>query len=188
MRIPIVLPLALAVLALGGCREHSEETEQAALGVSERDLPLQQPTTPEVSVASSTELGLTPSERPRAPRPRRVRQPVPAPIPVPAQPDERDHSTVTAVATPVAADTQFKPVPLAPDDLEAPDPHALPPGRSVTVIPASAGPSTDGGWTDAGPSRREGRGSAGGGPHGGGGCKPRGPGRMPGTTRPGAFR
>ena len=66
MRIPLILPLALVAVALGGCRAHSEETEQAALGVSQRDLTLQQPAAPEVSVASSTELGRTPSERPRA--------------------------------------------------------------------------------------------------------------------------
>lgn len=186
MRIPLILPLALVAVALGGCRAHSEETEQAALGVSQRDLTLQQPAAPEVSVASSTELGRTPSERPRAPSPRRARQSTPAPSPLAAKPDEHGDSTGTPVTVPVAAETEFQPVALAPDDLEPPDPHALPPGRSVTVIPASAGP-TDGGWTDAGPSRREGGASVGGGTHGGG-CKPRGPGRMPGTTRPGAFR
>ena len=187
MRIPMILPLALVVLALGGCRGQSEETEQAALGVSQRDLTLQQPTAPEVSVASSTELGRTPSERPKAPNPRRARQSTPAPARLPVDPDERGDSAGISVTAAVPADTQFRPVALVPDDLEPPDPHALPPGRSVTVIPASAGPTTDRGWTDAGPSRGEGGASVGGGPHGGR-CKPRGPGRMPGTTRPGAFR
>ena len=62
MRIVMLLPLALAAVAAGGCRTASEGTEQAALGVPQRDLTLQQTPAPEVEIAS-------PVEARRAPRP-----------------------------------------------------------------------------------------------------------------------
>ena len=56
MRIVMLLPLALAAAAAGGCRTASEGTEQAALGVPQRDLTLQQAAAPEVEIASPVEL------------------------------------------------------------------------------------------------------------------------------------
>ena len=52
MRFVILLPLALAVVAAGGCRTASEGTEQAALGVPQRDLTLQQAAAPEVEISA----------------------------------------------------------------------------------------------------------------------------------------
>ena len=187
MRIVMLLPLALAAAAAGGCRTASEGTEQAALGVPQRDLTLQQAPAPQVEVASPVELGRTPIQQPASHRPRRAQRPTavaqsetsgagdaPATLPAPAL---------------VPAPTHSDPVVLAAGEAEPPDPHALPPGRSVTVIPASTGSSTDEGWTDQRPSGRERGVTVGAGPHGGG-CKPRGGGGMPGRGHPGpvAFR
>ena len=60
MRIVMLLPLALAAVAAGGCRTASEGTEQAALGVPQRDLTLQQTAAPEVEIASPVELARAP--------------------------------------------------------------------------------------------------------------------------------
>ena len=195
MRILMILPLALTAAAAVGCRSGSEGTEQAPMGVPQRDLALdrdltlQQPAAPQVEVASPVELGRKPAERPTTQNPRRARRPAPvarAEVAGPATSGEA--ATVPAsVPAPAAVPPEPEPVALMPADTEPPDPHALPPGRSVTVIPASSGPTTDEGWTDQPESVRErGIGVRGGG-HGGG-CKPRGTGRMPGGSRPGAFR
>jgi hypothetical protein len=194
MRILMTLPLAL-VVAAGGCRAGTTGTEQAALGVSQRDLELQrdltlqQPPVPEVDVASPVELGRTPKERPKSRNWRGTHQPAPAARADVADPTTSGDAAGAGAATPepVAAATPSQPVALVPSEAEPPDPHALPPGRSVTVIPASAGPATDDGRTHQGPSGRERGVAVGEGPHGGG-CKPRGTGRMPGAGRPGAFR
>lgn len=185
MRISKVAFLVLTLVAAGGCGAAPEGTEQAALGVSQsdltlrRDLTLQQPAAPKVEVASPVELGLKPSERPRSRSSRRPHQPAAA---------TTDVATTPATAPlPAAVSPEPRPVALAPSEPEPPDPHALPPGRSVTVIPASAGPVTDEGWNHEHSSGREDGVSVGAGPHGGG-CKPRGGGRMPGGERPGAFR
>ena len=78
MRIVMLLPLALAAVAVGGCRTASEGTEQAALGVPQRDLTLQQAAAPEVEIASPVELARVPRERPTTQRPRRAHRPTPA--------------------------------------------------------------------------------------------------------------
>jgi hypothetical protein len=190
MRIVMLLPLALAAAAAGGCRTASDGTEQAGLGVPQRDLTLQQASAPQVEVASPVELERTPIQRPASHRPKRAQQPTAV-----AQPETRPTGDTPAAAATLPAPalapapTHSDPAVLAAGEAEPPDPHALPPGRSVTVIPASTGSSTDEGWTDQRPAGRERGVSVGAGPHGGG-CKPRGGGRMPGRGRPGpvAFR
>jgi hypothetical protein len=181
MRIMMLLPLAFAAVAAGGCRTASEGTEQAALGVPQRDLTLQQTPAPEAEVASAVELARTPTQRPTTQRPRRAHRAAPV------QHSEADTpEAAPAALTPVPAPVQPAPSALA-SAPDAPDPHALAPGQSVTIIPASSGPTTPADWTDERPSGRERGVDVGGGGHGGR-CKPRGTGRMPGRGLPAAFR
>lgn len=181
MRIVMLLPLALAAVAAGGCRTASEGTEQAALGVPRRDLTLQQTAAPEVEIASPVELARAPSERPMTHRPRRAHRPAPTRLPEANLPE-----VAPATLTPTPAPPQPAATPLAARAPEAADPHALAPGESVTIIPASSGPTTPADWTDERPSGRE-RGVEMGGGGRGGRCKPRGTG-MPGRGLPAAFR
>jgi hypothetical protein len=173
MRIVLLLPLALAVAA-GGCRTASQGTEQAAFRVPERDLTLRESGAPDVQVASPAELASTPTQRATMHQPRRARRPAPAPR--------------SAAPAPALVPTPAEPVPLATSAApEAPDPHALAPGQSVTIIPASSsGPSTDPDWTDQRPSGPTRGITVGSGGHGGG-CHPRGGGMGP-SARGGAFR
>ena len=181
MRIVMLLPLALAAVAAGGCRTASKGTEQATLGVPQRDLTLQQTAAPEVEIASPVELARAPRERPTTQRPRRAHRPAPARHP---------HASLAEVAPatlkPTPAPAQPMATALAATAPEAADPHALAPGQSVTIIPASSGPTTPGDWSDQPPSGRERGVEVGAGGHGGR-CKPRGTG-MPGRGLPAAFR
>jgi hypothetical protein len=181
MRIVMLLPLALAAVAAGGCRTASEETEQAALGVPRRDLTLEQTPAPQVEIASPVELGRVPAERPTTHRPRRAPRPSPAPHPEAAAPE-----VAPAMLPPTPAPAHPAATALAASAPEQADPHALAPGQSVTIIPASSGPTTPADWTDQLPSGRERGVQMGGGGHGGR-CKPRG-GGMPGRGLPAAFR
>jgi hypothetical protein len=179
MRTFTLLAFALAAAAAGGCRTAPEATEQASLGVPQRDLTLQQNVPPDVEVASPVELGRAQPARPASHHLRRANRPEATP--------RVEAAIVTAAPEPAAASAVAEPVTTVAAEAEVEDPHALPPGRSVTVIPASSSPASDEGWTDQRPEAR-GRGvSVGAGPHGGG-CKPRGGGRMPGREQPGAFR
>jgi hypothetical protein len=180
MRIVMLLPLALAAVAAGGCRTASEGTEQAALGVPQRDLTLQQTAAPEVEIASPVELARAPTERPTTERPRRAHRPAPA------HPEATAPEVAPATLTPTPAPAQPAATALAASAPEAADPHALAPGQSVTIIPASSGPTTLTDWTDQRPSGRERGVKVGAGGHGGR-CKPRGTG-MPGRGLPAAFR
>jgi hypothetical protein len=181
MRIVILLPLALAAVAAGGCRTASEGTEQAALGVPQRDLTLQQAAAPEVEIASPVELARAPSERPTTQPPRRAHRAAPARHPEATLPE-----VAPATLTPPPVPAQPRATALAASAPEEADPHALAPGDSVTIIPASSGPTTPTDWTDQRPSGRERGVEVGGGGHGGR-CKPRGTG-MPGRGLPAAFR
>jgi len=181
MRIVMLLPLALAAVAAGGCRTASEGTEQAALGVPQRDLTLQQTAAPEVEVASPVELARVPSEPPTTQRPRRAHRPAPA-----RHPEANAPEVAPATLPPTPAPAQPVATALAASAPEAADPHALAPGQSVTIIPASSGPTTPSDWTDQRPAGRERGVEVGAGGHGGR-CKPRGTG-MPGRGLPAAFR
>jgi hypothetical protein len=181
MRIVMLLPLALAAVAAGGCRTASEGTEQAALGVPQRDLTLQQTPAPEVEIASPVELARTPTERPTTQRPGRAHRPAPVRHPKATTPE-----VAPATLTPTPAPIQPVATALAASAPEEADPHALAPGESVTIIPASSGPTTPADWTDQRPEGRERGVEVGAGGHGGR-CRPRGTG-MPGRGLPAAFR
>jgi hypothetical protein len=192
MRTRLLLPIALAAAAAAGCETGSDGTEQAAFQVPQRDLTLQQAETPQVAVASAVELGRAPVQRPRTEQPRRLRRPAPAPRPAAV----KNGGTPTAPA-PAPAETSTAPTSVASAPAsEAPDPYALPPGRTVTVIPASSGPSPDPGWTDRGPpDARPGTAIYGGsgGSGGSGGCAGSGgcgdcDGRHPGLGHPDGFQ
>ena len=150
MRTVFLLPLA-ALVTVTGC---GSGREQATRPARQRDLTLQTQGQG-VEIASAVELQQlrTPyrvvrtarriSRQPSTPRSSPT-QPEPAPAPVPVAP-------ATVVPTP------------------APEPvsdHELPPGKTVTVIPAS-GPATEPGWTDEAPRVR----GASMGGHVGGGCR-----------------
>jgi hypothetical protein len=165
MRIVMLLPLALAAVTAGGCRTAPEATERAALGVPQRDLTLQQAAAPEVEIASPVEL----AHRPAPARHPEATLPEVAPAALTMPPPAPPAATALAASAPEEA-----------------DPHALAPVQSVTIIPASSGPTTPADWTDERPSGRE-RGVAVGGGGPGGRCKPRGTG-MPGRGLPAGFR
>jgi hypothetical protein len=181
MRIVMLLPLAFAAVAVGGCRTASEGTEQAALGVPQRDLTLQQTPAPEVEIASPVELARARTERPTTQRPRSAHRPAPA-----RHPEADAPEAAPAMLTPTSAPAHPVPTALAASAPEAADPHALAPGQSVTIIPASSGPTTPADWTDQRPSARERGVEVGAGGHGGR-CRPRGTG-MRGRGLPAAFR
>jgi hypothetical protein len=179
MRTARLLPLALAAVAAGGCGTGSAVTEEAALRVPSRDLTLQETAAPAVEVASPVELARTPPARPTDHRPRRARRTDPEPRPEPVEP-----AAATAIPTPDALPHTVQPAAVAsatPEPVEPVDPHALAPGATVTIIPASSGPSADPGWTD---QRRPDRGrgiTLNPGGHGGG-CRPRGGGALFNST------
>jgi hypothetical protein len=177
MRTVLLLPLALAAaLAAGGCGTASDGTDQTAFRVPQRDLTLQPAAAPDVEVASPVELARTPVQPRSTHRPQHARRPERAP---------RREATQPEAAAPAAARTNVDAIsPATSLASEPPDPHALAPGQSVTVIPASggassAGPSSAPDWTDQRPAEG-GRGTR---RHGGGdgdGCGHGGRGRHPG--------
>jgi hypothetical protein len=164
MRPVVVFPFALAAVALAGCRSVPEGTEQAALRVPERDLTLQQLPAAEKAVISPVELPRTPPES-KAHRPRRV--PRPEPVTVPDGPP-REAAPSAEAAAPVAEAAVEEPRIADPPA----DPRELAPGQTVTVIPASSGPSVAADRTDDTPSAA-GRAIMVGRSHGGT-CRPRG--------------
>lgn len=147
MRTLRLLPLAIATVTVAGaCRSASDDAEQTAFQVPRRDLTLQEATTSQVEVASPVELGRVP-EQPRASRPHRTQKVAPQPAPAPAPSSTAAPKSAPAPATAASATTR-----VATDDAAAaPDPFALAPGQTVTVIPASSGPANEPSWTDRGP-------------------------------------
>jgi len=168
MRRATLIPLAVAVSAVMSCG--MEAKDEAALAVPERDLTLAT-AAPQVEVASPVELGRVraqprtelrlPAARRPAHRPKARSKAEPAVAVAPA--------IVPSPAAPVArfTNTAYEPV----NDRE------LPPGQTVTVIPASSGASSGeqaGEFPDLGTtSRGWGGGSGMGGP---GRCPRPGPG------------
>lgn len=181
MRTLLLLPFALAACAVTGCGNGSDGTEQTAFQVPRRDLTLQETQAPKVEVASPVELARAPVQRRAAYRPQRARMAARTPRPAAVQP-------APAAPAPAPARARTDSMSLA-SSVEPPDPHALAPGQSVTIIPASSGPPSEGSssapdWTD----QRPGDGGHGptirGGGHGGR-CGGRGTGGHPGG---GGFR
>lgn len=167
MRASSLIPLALLVVA-SGCGSGPEETGRAST-VPTRNLTLERSPAPAVEVASPLEVPRPQPEQPRVHRPRRSPRPVSAPARQPAPPDAAPVTEAAAAPTvaPAVAPAARRVAKAAPAD-----PRVLEPGQTVTVIPASSGPSVGSDPAEAPPSRA-GRAIMIGGGHGGT-CQPRG--------------
>ena len=182
MRAVTFLPLTLlAAVGVAACRPAPEAAEQTAFRSPARDLSLQETQAVQMEVASPVELARTPGAR-------RATQHVRKPAPLA---ERQAMASVTGPAAPVPASEAVvsAPISLATTATEAPDPHVLAPGQTVTVLTASGGAANDapaggkGDWTDQLPGDR-GRGTTIRGGRGGN-CGPNGHG---GHTGGGGFR
>jgi hypothetical protein len=137
MRSAPVLSLVLAVLGAGACRTTADQSIQTAFQVPQRDLTLERPGVPDTAIASPVELSRVP---PAIRTTRHVRQ---ARRAARSEAPDRLNGPETPVATaPTPAPMSVAPSPAtAPSD--PPDPHALAPGQTVTVIPVSSGATAD---------------------------------------------
>jgi hypothetical protein len=155
MRTALLIPLAVAVVA--GCggevskTSEREETASRRLAVPARDLTLSVPRTAETEVASAVELAL-PKPVPAASRAHRPR-PKPAPAPAPTAEPAPD-AAAEPLTVPAASEALAEPAPV---EEAASSGRELAPGRTVTIIPVSSGPSVaaDKGdsWLPSEPSR-----------------------------------
>jgi hypothetical protein len=183
MRAASILPLAFIAAVLAGCAAESPQTanqETASRGgegtaLTNRDLTLQTATTPTVEVASAVELSrATPEPKPV----RRARlSPKPAPAPAPDPVPEAAPAAQAAAPVPAVAVAEVLAEPAPVEEVAVGVGRELAPGKTVTAIPASTGPSSvpeDPSWGPA----EAGRGTI---IEGGGGrgdkCRPRGGGR-----------
>ncbi len=123
---------AVSVGVLGACGTGDLERSAPAEAL-QRDLTLQTAAVEPVEVASAVELRRPEPPRTDAPRPRPTPKPVAAPTSKPAP-------KAAPAPEPVAAPV---PVSVAVADAPAPAPtgRELEPGQTVTVLPASTGPS-----------------------------------------------
>jgi hypothetical protein len=162
----VFLPLTAVAMIAAGCGPRGREQAPSA---PRRDLTLQAQGGG-AEVASAVELQNIRSLRhtPRASR--RISRPASAPLsrPIQAAPAPAAMAAAPALALPVAT-----PVSTVSDPVSD---RELAPGKTVTVIPASSGPSTEPGWTDQAPRDR----GASVGGRVGGGCRGGGRGRGPG--------
>jgi len=177
MRARFSLTLALAATLLAGCTPESSPPptdEMADAGahsaaLPERDLTLQTPPAPAVEVTSAVELSRPAAESRREGRARVSPRPAPAAAPDPVP--EVAPTLEAAFPLPAVAVAEVAAEPAA-DEAEAADAsRELAPGRTVTVIPASSGPSVTLEEPDWGPV---GRSIIGGGGSRPGTCRPRG--------------
>jgi len=164
MRTVFLVPLTAMVAVLGGCG--SGGTEEAALPVTERDLTFLA-AAPQVEIASQVELQ-QPSHRQSLPRSVTHKA---APAPRRARDESRRlPAVVTAPSLVLPSDTAARPVSTASEPVND---RELPPGKTVTAIPVSSGPSSTVEPTDEFPTIRAGSVGV----RGGGRCPPRrGPG------------
>jgi hypothetical protein len=176
MRAASILPLAFTAAVLAGCTAEYPRTanqETASRGVEgtalpDRDLTLQAPATPAVEVASPVELFRA------APEPVRRAKVSPKPAPAPT-------ANRVAAAAPAGHAAAPDSTMAVAEVLAQPEPvegggvgRELAPGRTVTIIPVSSGPtfpSEDPSWAPAGPGRST---IIGGGEGRGDRCRPRG--------------
>jgi hypothetical protein len=171
MRGVFLLPFPVVVAVVAGCG--SEVREQAALSVPQRDLTLPAQV-PEVEIASPVELQAIRAQQQTVRPSRRARRPASAPRPSSIEPKPTPKALAAApVLTLPTFDSVAKPASTA---AEPANDRELPPGKTVTLIPASSGPSTASEGDDEFPTARGGTIGLGGG-RGGGPCPPRGPGR-----------
>jgi hypothetical protein len=160
MRAAVLVPLAFVAVALTGCggdgtnlSGREETASRAAAAALERDLTLSVPQVPATEVASAIELSLP---KP-APAPVRRHYPRPRPKPAPsavAEPAPGPESTPEPVTVPAVSEALSEPATT--DEVSAGG-RELAPGRTVTVIPVSSGPSVeaepDDSWLPSGGSR-----------------------------------
>ncbi len=145
MRAASYLPLAFTAAVLVGCaaESHRASTEETAsrategTGLPQRDLTLHAPATPAVEVASPVELS-RPAPEP-AKRPRVSPRPAPAPVPEPAP--EASPAAQVAVPIPSVALAEVLAEPAPAEELGSGAERELAPGKTVTMIPVSSGPS-----------------------------------------------
>lgn len=178
MRAASILSLAIAAAALAGCAAESPRTSNqetasvgtARSGLPQRDLTLQTPERPALDVASPVELSRAAPEPKLARRARHS----PKPAPVPAPMSVAAPAALAAVPVPAVAVVQVRAEAAREEEDAVGVGRELPPGKTVTVIPASNGPSSspdDPSWDPGGPGRGmiiEGGGGS------GGRCRPRG--------------
>jgi hypothetical protein len=162
MRTTFLLPVTV-VAVVAGCG--SEGREQVTRSVPQRDLTLQAAAL-EVEIASPVELRHLRAQHQTAPIRRaasgaRSRPIMPKPV--------LAVTTAPTLAAP-ASDELANPAGTATDQGND---RELPPGKTITVIPASSGPSTTTDWTDEFPTAKSGTMVV----RGGGTCRPRGRGR-----------
>jgi len=160
MRAVLLLPLALVAVVLAGCAESPSNQETASYGTGEtvlpeRDLTLQSPATPVVDVASPVELS---RPAPKASPTRRIASRRPAKPASALAPVREAEPAVEAPAPapPVAvAEVAAERVPV--EDVAVGAGRELAPGKTVTLIPVSSGPSyapeADDSWLPEGPGR-----------------------------------
>jgi hypothetical protein len=180
MRIATIQLLAFAAMVLTGCGADSprpSNQETASLGANgagnnDRDLTLQAPTNLAVEVASPVELSRPAPEAKPQRRPRISPRPAPAPAPDPEP--ETSPATESAMPAPAVAVAPVVADPAPVEDVAVGVGRELPPGKTVTAIPASSWPSSapeDPSWEPVGPGRGL---IVEGGGRGGGTCRPRG--------------
>ena len=178
MRAASILPLAFTAALLAGCAAESpqppmDETASSGAdgtGFPDRDLTLQRSATPAVEVASPVELS-RPSPEPRPARGSRIsRKPVPAPAPEPVPEVTPAAESAVPVLTVAVAEVIAEPAPV--EDGVVGAGRELAPGKTVTIIPASSGPSLTPGEDDSWAPAARARGIMVGG--GGDRCRPRG--------------
>lgn len=162
MRTAFLIPLAFAAAVVAGCGGEvsntleGEDTASRAAASLERDLTLSVPQMPATEVASAVELSAPKSAL--APTRRHRPRPKPAPAPVPAPAAEPDHDAAAEPeATPVSPPTVGEAIADAAVDHAASGGRELAPGRTITIIPVSSGPSVEAdegdSWLPSEPSR-----------------------------------
>jgi hypothetical protein len=181
MRMTNTFPLACTVALLAACAAEAPRSlpgETASSGAAagaptnapSRDLTLQLPAAPALEVASPVELSRPDPKPTPAPRPKVSRRPAPAPAPKPVAEVSPPASAVLPI--PSLPVTAVGAQPGEEESAAAGSGRELAPGKTVTVIPASAGSSTPLEAEDSWSESRPARGILVGG--GGGRCRPRG--------------
>jgi hypothetical protein len=147
MRTLVLLPFAAVAAVLAGCGPQGRE--HAARSVPQRDLTLAAQAH-QVEIASPVELGSLRTQsrtvRPsRTPRPRSAQR---------SSAVEAKPALAAVVTAPVVVLASAPVAEAATTAPEAANDRELLPGRTVTLIPASSGPSTTPEWTDEGPTAK----------------------------------
>lgn len=158
MRTALLIPLAFLSAMVIGCQDDlssplERETATRAAASLERDLTLSLPQGPAAEVASAVELA--PPKPLPAPKRRYLTRSKPKPAPAPAAaPKHEAASAPEPVSAPIVSEALAEPAPL---DDHAAGGRELAPGRTVTIIPVSSGPSVEAdegdAWVPSEPSR-----------------------------------